>query len=252
MPNQAILDAWLHGKRVESDVPKPARPFHGVLLGAPGAGKGTQAARLTETLGAVQLSTGDLFRAAKAAGEESLSPEMREAIAGIKQGHLASDEIVIAMVRDRALCLASGYGFLLDGFPRTVEQAEALEGILGRVGLKLEVVLNYVLPKEEVLKRLGGRRTCRGCQATFHIDLGPPKQAGVCDHCGAELFQRDDDKPDSIKVRLQEYEASTLPLATYYEAMDLLVNISAEGSPDEVFTRTVGMLGTQLGSGLEL
>jgi adenylate kinase len=242
MANQGVIDAWLYGKEIVSDLPKPTRPFHGVLLGAPGVGKGTQAAYLTEKIGAVQLSTGDVFRAAKAAGEDKLSPAMQQAMAAMKQGLLVSDDIVIALVRERAHCLASGYGFLLDGFPRTVEQAEALEGILEEQGLKLDGVLNYTLPTEEVVKRLSGRRTCRGCQATFHVIFGPPKQEGVCDKCGGELFQRDDDKPESIKVRLREYEASTSPLAAYYDAKGLLINISAEGHPKEVFASTEAIL----------
>jgi len=242
MPNQGVLDAWLYGKEVVSDVPKPARPLHFVLLGAPGVGKGTQAEYLSEKLGAVQLSTGDVFRAAKASEPASLSPAMKDAMEAMKQGKLVSDETVIAMVRERGNCLASGYGFLLDGFPRTVEQAGALEGMLEDLGLKLDGVLNYALDTDEVVRRLSGRRTCKQCKATAHMIFNPPKVDGVCDKCGGELFQREDDQPDSIRVRLQAYEESTAPLAAYYEERGLLITISAEGSPKEIFEDTQALL----------
>ena len=199
MANQGVLNAWLYGKAVECTDPKPERPFHFVLLGAPGVGKGTQAEYLTEKYGAVQLSTGDVFRAAKASDEGSLSPAMQEAMVAMKSGRLVSDDTVVSMVRERTGCLTSGYGFLLDGFPRTVEQAEALDGMLAELGLSLDGVLNYALDMEEVVKRLSGRRTCKACKATAHVLFNPPKQEGVCDKCGGELFQREDDKPESIR-----------------------------------------------------
>lgn len=238
MANQGVIQAWLYGKEVEATEPKPARPFHMVLLGAPGVGKGTQAEYLTEKLGAVQLSTGDVFRAAKGSDPSALSPAMQEAMEAMKAGKLVSDDTVIAMVRERGNCLASGYGFLLDGFPRTVEQAGALEGMLEELGIKLDAVLNYTLPIDEVVKRLSGRRTCKQCKATAHVLFNPPKQEGVCDKCGGELFQREDDRPESIRVRLQAYEDSTAPLAAYYEEKGLLINISAEGAPKDVFARS--------------
>lgn len=242
MANQGVIQAWLYGKEVEASEPKPARPFHCVLLGAPGVGKGTQAEYLTGKLGAVQLSTGDVFRASKGSDPAALSPAMQAAMEAMKAGKLVSDDTVIAMVRERGNCLASGYGFLLDGFPRTVEQAGALEGMLEELGIKLDAVLNYTLPIDEVVKRLSGRRTCKQCKATAHIIFNPPTQDGVCDKCGGELFQREDDQPDSIRVRLQAYEDSTAPLADYYEKRGLLINISAEGSPKDVFARTESIL----------
>jgi len=247
MANQGVLQAWLYGKECASTEPKPARPYHLVLLGAPGVGKGTQAEFLSEKLGAVQLSTGDVFRAAKAADSGTLSPAMQDAMAAMKAGKLVSDDTVIAMVRERAACLASGYGFLLDGFPRTVQQAEALDEMLAELGLKLDGVLNYTLPTEEVVKRLGGRRTCKQCQATAHVIFNPPKQDGVCDKCGGELFQREDDRPESIRVRLQAYEESTAPLAQYYDAKDLLITVSAAGAPAEIFARTEALLKQRVG-----
>ena len=160
----------------------------------------------------------------------------------MKAGNLVSDDIVIAMVRERGACLTSGYGFLLDGFPRTVEQAESLDGMMADLGVQLDGVLNYTLDMDEVVKRLSGRRTCKQCKATAHVIYSPPKTDGVCDKCGGELFQRDDDKPESIRVRLKAYEESTSPLAAYYDAKGLLINISAEGDPKKVFGRTEAVL----------
>jgi len=246
MANQGVLNAWLYGKDLIATEPKPKRPIHMILLGAPGVGKGTQAEFLTQTYQAVQLSTGDVFRAAKGTDPGALSPAMKEAMIAMKAGKLVSDDTVIDLVRERSACLASGYGFLLDGFPRTVHQAESLESMLSDLGLKLDAVLSYVLPTEEVVKRLSGRRTCKQCKATAHVIFNPPKVDGVCDKCGGELFQREDDQPASIRVRLQAYEDSTAPLAAYYQAKGLLVTISAEGSPDEVFARTKTLLKQRL------
>jgi len=242
MANKGVLDAWLYGKECVCSEPKPARPLHFVLLGAPGVGKGTQAEYLSEKYKAVQLSTGDVFRAAKSTAEDALSAAMQAAMAAMKAGKLVSDDTVISMVRERGACLASDYGFLLDGFPRTVEQAKALEDILGGLGIKLDAVLNYALPTEEVVKRLSGRRTCKQCKATAHIIFSPPKVEGVCDKCGGELFQREDDQPESIRVRLGAYEESTAPLAAYYEAQGLLITITADGAPKEVFAATEALL----------
>ncbi len=242
MANQGVLQAWLYGKAVECTEPKPAKAYHLVLLGAPGVGKGTQAEYLTKKLGAVQLSTGDVFRAAKGTDESALSPAMQEAMKAMKAGLLVSDDTVIDLVRERTACLTSGYGFMLDGFPRTVHQAEALEGMLSGLGIKLDAVLNYTLPIDEVVKRLSGRRTCKQCKGTAHVVFNPPKQEGVCDKCGGELFQREDDQPASIRVRLQAYDESTSPLAAYYEKQGLLVNVNAEGTPEEIFAQTEKLL----------
>jgi len=242
MANQGVLNAWLYGQPVECTSPKPERAFHFVLLGAPGVGKGTQAEYLSQKYGAVQLSTGDVFRAAKASDAGALSPAMQEAMEAMKAGRLVSDATVVSMVRERTACLASAYGFLLDGFPRTVEQAKALDEMLDGLGMKLDGVLNYALDMEEVVKRLSGRRTCRQCKTTAHMRFSPPKQEGVCDKCGGSLFQRDDDKPESIRVRLQAYEESTAPLAQYYDAKGLLITISAEGTPKEIFAETEKIL----------
>jgi adenylate kinase len=247
MANEGVINAWLYGTECKSELPKPARPLHIVLLGAPGIGKGTQAEYLSKKYGAVQLSTGDVFRAAKNTPEESLSPAMREAMVAMKAGKLVSDDTVINLVRERRNCLSSGYGFLLDGFPRTVHQAEALKQLLTELNIKLDVVLNYVLDTEEVVKRLSGRRTCKQCKGTAHIIFNPPKVEGVCDKCGGELFQREDDQPEAIRVRLKTYEESTAPLADYYEKEGLLLTITADGTPDEVFKKTEQLLKQRLG-----
>lgn len=236
--------AWLYAGKDNccSGGEAPARPYRLVLLGAPGVGKGTQAELLSETLGACQLSTGDVFRAARQLDPASLSPAMTAAMGHMQRGELVPDGTVIDMVRERALCLACPYGFLLDGFPRTVEQAEALGEILSGRGIALDAVISYELPIEQVIARLSGRRTCRGCKSTFHVVTMPPKVADVCDKCGGELYQRVDDQPESIRVRLQAYQDSTAPLTDYYGRKGILLTVSAEGTPQEIFQRTEKLL----------
>ena len=216
----------------------PQRPLRLVLLGAPGVGKGTQAELISEEFSSCQLSTGDVFRAAKGIPADKVSPAMKEAIEAMQQGLLVSDEMVVALVEERARCLRCGYGFMLDGFPRTVDQAKALDEMLEKLELGIDAVLSYTLDRESVVDRLSGRRTCSECKTTYHLQFSPPETAGVCDECGGELYQRDDDKPDSIRKRLEVYEASTRPLEEYYAAQGLLVEISAQGSPKTVFERT--------------
>lgn len=200
-------------------------------------GKGTQADFITKKYKTCQLSTGNVFRAAKNATGEQLTAAMREAVDVMQQGKLVPDETVVEMVRERCDCLTCGYGFLLDGFPRTVDQAKALEDMLAELRVQLDAVLDFQLDEEEVIRRLSGRRTCRKCQATFHLLFGPPKDEGICDKCGGELYQREDDLPDSIRMRLKMYHESTAPLSEYYREQGLLIEISAEGAPDKVFER---------------
>ena len=152
------------------------------------------------------------------------------------------DETVLALVAERVGCLRCEGGFLLDGFPRTVAQAEALEQLLGGQGLKLDAVLSYDLPIDRIVARLSGRRTCSSCKAVFHVEARPPKVAGVCDHCGGSLYQREDDRPESIRVRMAAYEKSTMPLFDFYRGRSLLVSISAEGTPEEIFARSLAAL----------
>lgn len=234
---------WLKGKDANCDKENslPKRPYRMVLLGAPGTGKGTQAELLCEALGTCHLSTGDVFRAARGL-DGNLSPAMQQAMAAMQRGELVPDETVIELVRERIACLQCDYGFLLDGFPRTVAQAEALNGILQQAGITLDAVLNYELPVETVVERLSGRRTCRNCKTTFHVRYKPPAVEGVCDKCHGELFQREDDRPESIRVRLDAYERSTAPLIVFYQHSGLLIPLSADGTPDEVFARTMAAL----------
>jgi adenylate kinase len=236
--------AWLKGGTTKCEPPPKPRdvPQRLVLLGAPGVGKGTQAELLGANLGACHLSTGDIFRAAKSLDPSERTPALTAALDYMRRGELVPDETVLAMVAERVGCLRCEGGFLLDGFPRTVAQAEALEKLLGGENLKLDAVLSYELPLEQVVARLSGRRTCPNCKAVFHIETRPPKVAGVCDHCGSKLYQREDDRPESIRVRMEAYERSTAPLADFYRKRDLLLPISAEGSPEDIFKRTLAVL----------
>jgi adenylate kinase len=242
--------AWLKGGDAECvRKPKVLRPTRLVLLGAPGVGKGTQADLLSERLGACQLSTGDVFRAAKSLDPCDRSPEMTAAVEIVRQGGLIPDETVLNMVRERVGCLRCQGGFLLDGFPRTVVQAEALQDILDREGLRLNAVLSYELPLEEIVSRLGGRRTCPRCKSVFHVQTRPPKKPEVCDHCGESLIQREDDRPDAIRVRMDAYQASTAPLADYYRRNGLLVSIAANGTPEEIVERSLAALNARISTG---
>jgi len=235
---------WLKGPSVRCSVPPEARSQarHLVLLGAPGVGKGTQAELLSERLGGCQLSTGDVFRAAKSADACERSPALEQALEAMRRGELVTDETVLAMIRERGACLHCGGGFLLDGFPRTVAQAEALSQLLEEEDIRLDAVLSYELPLETIVARLSGRRTCGKCKAVYHVDTRPARVEGVCDHCGGSLIQREDDRPESVKVRMAAYESSTAPLVDYYRKLNLLMPISAEGSPEAIYQRTVQAL----------
>jgi adenylate kinase len=244
MESKTDRKAWLQGPGATC-TPAPtgqANPARLVLLGAPGVGKGTQAELLCANLGTCQLSTGDIFRAAKTMNECDRSPALTAALEYMRRGDLVPDSTVLALVAERVECLRCKGGFLLDGFPRTVAQAEALEKLLADEKLKLDAVLSYELPLEKVVARLSGRRTCPGCKAVFHVEARPPKVAGVCDHCGGKLYQREDDRPESIRVRMQAYETSTAPLADFYRKRNLLVPILAEGTPEEIYQRSVTAL----------
>jgi adenylate kinase len=239
--------AWLKGGDATCNIkPNVLRPRRLVLLGAPGVGKGTQADLLSERLGACQLSTGDVFRAAQSLDPCDRSPAMTAAFDIIRQGGLIPDETVLTMVRERVGCLRCKGGFLLDGFPRTIVQAEALQRMLEHEGLGLDAVLNYELPIERIVSRLSGRRTCSRCKAVFHLQTRPPKMPDVCDHCGENLIQREDDRPEAIRVRMDAYEKSTAPLVDYYRRNNLLVPIAAEGTPEELVERSLAALNARL------
>jgi len=235
--------AWLHGPlatcqaSIESD-----SPWRLVLLGAPGVGKGTQALLLSQRLGACHLSTGDVFRAAGSRAECDQTPAMKAALQHMRRGDLVPDSTVWEMVRERGGCLQCRSGFILDGFPRTLGQAESLKHFIEDQQLSLDAVVNYRLPLGEIVARLSGRRTCRECKSVFHLTTRPPRAEGLCDHCGGTLYQRDDDRPESIEVRMEAYERSTAPLIDFYSGLGLLISVAATGSPEAICTDTVAQL----------
>jgi adenylate kinase len=209
-----------------------------VLLGPPGAGKGTQAKHIARHYGIPNISTGEIFRSNVA--------EMTElgdlAKSYMDEGDLVPDDVTIAMVRDRLGRDDTEPGFLLDGFPRTVPQAEAFGGILDEYDVALDAVLKLQVDDDEVVHRLSGRRVCRSCGHAFHIEFDRPTREGVCDICGGELYQRDDDKPETIRRRLDVYHAQTRPLVEYYQARDLLRWVIGTGAVDEVTARAIEAL----------
>jgi adenylate kinase len=236
--------AWLKGPAFPCEVvpTNVARPWRLVLLGAPGVGKGTQAELLTQRLGACHLSTGDIFRTAKSLREDERSPAMSAALDYMRRGDLVPDTTVLQMVRERVNCLRCQGGFLLDGFPRTVAQAEALQSVLQEQNLALDAVLNFELPIDQVVARLGGRRTCEACKAVYHVTGRPPKREGICNQCGGPLVQREDDKPESVRVRMEVYEKSTAPLAEFYRRFSLLVTVAAQPTAEATLERTLAAL----------
>ncbi|ABF42214.1 Adenylate kinase [Candidatus Koribacter versatilis Ellin345] len=231
--------AWLQGPSAKCETPTcTEQAWRLVLLGAPGVGKGTQAELLNEQLHACHLSTGDVFRAAsKSAGQ--LSPAMKAASDFMRKGELVPDSTVWEMVRERKECLHCVGGFILDGFPRTLGQAESLARLMKEEGISLHAVINYDLPATEIVARLSGRRTCEGCKAVYNVIERPPKTEGLCDKCGGALFQREDDKPESIKVRLDAYDKLTSPLIDFYKKLGALVSVDAHGTPAEICDRTI-------------
>ena len=210
-----------------------------VLLGPPGAGKGTQAKRLIETYGIPQISTGDMLRAAL---KES-TPLGLEAKKYMDSGALVPDSVVIGLVKERIGQKDCAKGYMLDGFPRNVSQAEALDKMLGGMGQKIDHVVCVEVPNEELVRRLTGRRTCRNCGAGFHVMFDPPKKANVCDKCGGELYLRDDDNEATVTSRLKVYEDSTKPLIDYYEKQGKLRRIDGVGSMESILARIKAVLG---------
>jgi adenylate kinase len=236
--------AWLKHPsiRCSRSPEKLDRPWRLVLLGAPGVGKGTQAELLTLRLGACHLSTGDLFREAKQRSEREQTLAMGAALNFMRRGALVPDAIVWELIRERTSCLHCPGGFVLDGFPRTLAQAKALQVLLDNENLALDAAITYELPVAEIVSRLSGRRTCEKCKAIFHLTAQPSRIEGICDKCGGDLFQREDDRPESIAVRLDAYETSTAPLINFYRNLGLLTLVVATGSPEEIFQRTMTIL----------
>ncbi len=247
-PHNGDRAAWLQGPSANCSAKPSAVPedrkhsWRLVLLGAPGVGKGTQAELLTERLGACHLSTGDVFRAAGKRSDCDQSPAMKAALEYMRRGELVPDSTVWEMVRERSGCLLHCGGFILDGFPRTLAQAESLKELLEKDKLSLSAVVNYELPLDEIVQRLSGRRTCEKCKSVFHVTERPSKIEDVCDRCAGRLFQREDDRPESITVRLEAYERSTAPLIQFYKDLGMLLPVVAQGSPDEIFARTMDKL----------
>jgi adenylate kinase len=209
-----------------------------VLVGPPGAGKGTQAQFLSSHLSIPKISTGDIFR-----DNVSHSTALgRRAQAYMERGDLVPDEVTIAMVTDRLADDDTGAGFLLDGFPRNVPQAETLKKMLLVMDTRLDVVLELVVDDDEVVRRLSGRRTCRRCGRVWHTAFDPPLRPGICDDCGGELFQRDDDREETIRHRLEVYQQQTAPLVAFYADEGILLGIDATGPVDEITARALSAL----------
>ncbi|MFR9675283.1 adenylate kinase [Streptomyces sp. TR06-5] len=211
-----------------------------VLVGPPGAGKGTQAAYLAENLSIPHISTGDLFRANISQG----TPLGRQAKEFMDAGRLVPDEVTIGMAEDRMLAEDARGGFLLDGFPRNIGQAEALDRFLDGHALRLDAVLDLEVPEEEVVKRIAGRRICRSDSShVFHAEYAPPENEGVCDKCGGELYQREDDSEATVRKRLAVYHSETEPIIDYYKSQGLVTTISGIGAAGEVTGRAMTALG---------
>ena len=212
-----------------------------ILLGAPGSGKGTQAQRLTEGHHIPQVSTGDLLREAVAQGTEL----GKKAKVAMDAGELVSDDIVLGMIRERLARPDAKSGFILDGFPRNLAQAKALDGVLEDLGAPLDAAVLMDVDFDVLLKRLTGRRTCSGCGKVYNVYFFAPENEGVCDGCGGELIQRADDNEETITQRLKVYESQTTPLVSFYEERGKLKVVPAEGEIDEVFQRLEAALGAR-------
>lgn len=210
-----------------------------IMLGAPGAGKGTQAKKIAAKYGIPHISTGDIFRANIKNGTEL----GMKAKAFMDQGLLVPDELTVDLVIDRLAQEDCAEGCILDGFPRTIPQAEALDKALSAKGDKIDYAIDCDVPDEAIIHRMGGRRACLGCGATYHLVYAAPKQEGICDTCGKELVLRDDDKPETVKKRLTVYHDQTQPLIDYYTKAGILKTVDGTKELNEVFSEIVAILG---------
>ncbi len=210
-----------------------------VLLGPPGAGKGTQAKLLRERFEACQISTGDILRKAVA----DKTPLGREAERYLNRGELVPDDVIVRLVGERLKQTDCAKGFVLDGFPRTLPQAQSLEGILKEMALPLDGVLSIQVPHDVIVQRLAGRRNCQNCGALYHVNFDPPRNGETCDRCGGRLQQRDDDREETITTRLRVYESRTAPLANYYRERGNLREINGVGKFEEIQRRIVEAVG---------
>lgn len=209
-----------------------------LIMGPPGAGKGTQAGRISECYGIPHISTGDIFRAAIKAGTE-LGMKLK---GYLDAGQLVPDEVTIEVIKERLREPDCSKGFLLDGFPRTIPQAEALDSMLKELGTHLNAVLNIVVSNDVLLRRLTGRRICRKCGAPYHVEFNPPAVPGVCDRCGGELYQRSDDTEETVKERLDVYARQTAPVLRYYKEQGLLREINGELEIEDVWREIQSIL----------
>ena len=243
MPLLRDHTAWLQGEPFRCLQPPAAlsRAWRCVLLGPPGVGKGTQSELLATVLGACPLSTADIFRSAC---ERSFAPgsAMAAAESAMNRGELVPDDVVLGIIRSRRACFRCRGGFLLDGFPRTITQAVALDGLLAAEHLPLDAVICYDLAMPVLVERMAGRRVCPRCRALFHVTGRPPRRAGLCDYCGGRLQQRTDDEPTAVATRLEVYADATAQVADYYEHRNRLVRVDAGGSPERILLRTLEAL----------
>ena len=210
-----------------------------IMLGAPGAGKGTQAKKIAEKYQIPHISTGDIFRANIKNGTEL----GKKAKTYMDQGLLVPDELVCDLVVDRVQQDDCKKGYILDGFPRTIPQAESLDAALSRLGEAVDYAINVEVPDENIVKRMGGRRACVGCGATYHLVYAPTKKEGICDACGGELILRDDDKPETVQKRLGVYHEQTQPLIDYYKNQGILREVDGSVDMEDVFKEILNILG---------
>lgn len=210
-----------------------------IMLGAPGAGKGTQAKRIAAKYTIPHISTGDIFRANIKEGTEL----GKKAKTYMDQGLLVPDELVVDLVVDRLQQEDCKNGYVLDGFPRTIPQAESLDEALAKIGEKMDYAIDVDVPDENIVTRMGGRRACVGCGATYHVKYNPTKKEGICDTCGEQLILRDDDKPETVQKRLDVYHEQTQPLIEYYNKAGILKSVDGTVDMEDVFTAIVQILG---------
>ena len=209
-----------------------------IMLGAPGAGKGTQAKFIAEKFGIPHVSTGDIFRANIKEGTDL----GKEAKGYMDKGQLVPDELTVRILLDRVSKDDCKNGYVLDGFPRTIPQAEVLDKEVSKMGDKIDIAINVDVPDENIVRRMGGRRACLKCGATYHTEHIPPKKEGICDACGSDLVLRDDDKPETVKNRLDVYHKQTQPLIDYYSAKNILKTVDGTRDMNDVFADIVKLL----------